>query len=149
MAKNLNFKRSQPPHPDNSRSNSAVNLKPFIKLTYQGQELIFELQDDTYNLGRDPGWSDFKIPDEWKVISDHHAILRKEGEDFPFYDGDGQQPSTNGTFFQGSPIDGSRGHLLSNGNQIKIGKKLNDQVLLTYFNPAATQPNYTPTTVSE
>lgn len=87
-------KRGQPtPNGNNFRPITAISAKPFIKLTHQGQELIFELDDDICNLGRDPNWSDFKIPNEWEVISGRHATFQKEGDDYRIYDAIANNPA--------------------------------------------------------
>ena len=136
------------PNGNNVHPTTVFNAKPLIKLNYQGKELTFELDDDTCNLGRNPDWSDFKIPNEWEVFSGRHAVFQKEGDDYRIYDGDRQKPSTNGTFVNDSRIDTSEGRLLFNGNQLRIGRP-QDRVLLTYLNPAKNQSNYNPTTVSQ
>ncbi|MEQ8539714.1 MAG: FHA domain-containing protein [Coleofasciculus sp. D1-CHI-01] len=74
---------------------TVVGTHPYLELNNQGQIQRFYLNQDTHTLGRDRTFSNLPIPPRWGVISNRHAILRKEGEDYRIFDGDGQRPSTN------------------------------------------------------
>ncbi len=123
---------------------TVVGTEPYIVLNKQGQLLRFKLSRDNYKLGRDRDWSDLDIPPDWEVISRHHAILRKEGEDYRIFDGDGQHPSTNGIFLNHARINAARGYLLQNGAQLEIGQDPQNHILLTYFNPLYGVPTAAP-----
>ncbi|RCJ27263.1 hypothetical protein A6770_25995 [Nostoc minutum NIES-26] len=103
----------------------------------QGVMLKLNLQGDSYRIGRDRDWSDIDLTGSgWNVISWHHAVLNKEGENYRIYDGDGTKLSTNRIWIDDRPIDSREGHLLKDGDQLKIGLDPENQVILTYSNPA-------------
>lgn len=111
-----------------------VKPKPVIELNNQGKILRLELQLDEHRLGRDNSWADLEVPHTgWEVFSRRQAILRKEGEDYRIYDGDGSKASSNGIFINQTRIDNCHGYLLKNGVQLEIGLDAN-RVLLTYHN---------------
>ncbi len=113
------------------------DVQPVLRLNNKGQILQFRLHQEVYYLGRGRSWSSLDIPETgWEVLSRRHAILRQEGMDYRIYDGDGQAPSTNGLFINNARIDGAQGYLLTHGTELKIGQNPNNQVLLTYLNPA-------------
>lgn len=117
-----------------------VSPQPFIELNNQSQILRFPLQKESYRLGRDAQWSDLDIPKiGWEVFSRRQAILKKEGEDYRIYDGDGQNPSRNGIFINHSRISTPQGYLLKHGEQLEIGQDFSNRILLTYCNPASYQ----------
>lgn len=113
-----------------------MSSEPLVELkNAEGQIRRIYLQSERYRLGRDRTWSDLEIPDEgWEVISRHHALFVKEGNDYRIYDGDGTQASTNGTFINGQLI-GQEGYLLRDGDQLTIGQDERNQVILTYLHP--------------
>ncbi len=111
-----------------------VSPQPFLELNNQGQTLRLYLKEDEHRLGRGHGWADLEVPTGWDVFSRRQAILRKEGEDYRIYDGDGSNPSRNGIFINQTRIHLSQGFLLKNGVQLEIGQSYNP-ILLTYFNP--------------
>lgn len=126
---------------NNSCQSTILSTQPWLELNNQGQVLRFHLQKDVHRLGRDRIWSDLDIPDQgWDVLSRYHAVLRKEGEDYRIYDGDGNHPSSNGIFINHTRINSSKGYLLTNGILLEIGQDARNQILLTYFNPAQHQP---------
>ncbi|MBD2102949.1 trypsin-like peptidase domain-containing protein [Leptolyngbya sp. FACHB-261] len=125
-----------------------TSVAPQLKLNRQGKTLQFALDQEVYHLGRERGWSDFEIPDAgWEVISRRHAVLRREGDNYRIYDGDGQTPSRNGIFVDQVQIDGTKGYLLNHGCQIKLGQNPATLVTLTYSNPASQQTAAAPTNV--
>lgn len=112
----------------------------FLELNNQGQVLRLSLQKDIYQLGRDRKWSDLDIPEKgWEVVSRYQAVLRKQGEDYRIYDGDGQNPSRNGIFLNHSRINIEKGYLLKHGVTLEIGQDLRNQIFLTYINFAKSQ----------
>jgi ABC-type multidrug transport system ATPase subunit len=125
--------------PKTSGHTTVVGTHPYIELNNQGQKEKFYLNRDTYKLGRDPTWSDLAIPPSWGVISNHHAILRQDGEDYRIFDGDGQHPSTNGIFINKTRINAAQGYLLQSGVQLEIGQDPRNYILLTYINPNRSQ----------
>jgi hypothetical protein len=125
----------KPPYQGNG-----AGTQSWVELEYQGQTRKLPLYKDEHRLGRDPQWSDVAIPTSWEVISRHHAILRKEGEDYRIYDGDGKVPSSNGLWIDDDiRVNPQDGYPLRNGDQLKIGKDSHEQIVLTYFNPSSSQ----------
>lgn len=125
---------------NSSQGNGFGGLQSWLELEYQGQIRRFHLDKDEHRLGRDSAWSEFNIPTSWEVISRHHAILRKEGENYRIYDGDGAVPSRNGLWIDDDiRIDSKDGYPLVNGDKLKIGKDPHEQITLTYYNPNSDQ----------
>jgi serine protease Do len=116
---------------------TVIGTQPFIDLKNQdGQVRRFYLRRDRHQLGRDRDWADLYIPDGgWEVISRHHAVLEREGVDYRIYDGDRQNPSTNGIFVNGTPVSTHVGHLLKDGDQVITGDDPRNQMILTYSHP--------------
>jgi ABC-type multidrug transport system ATPase subunit/pSer/pThr/pTyr-binding forkhead associated (FHA) protein len=108
----------------------------YLELKSQGKVLQIELNKPQHIIGRDRNSVDLVIPEDWQVIGRCQAVLRKEGEDYRIYDGDGTQPSTNGLYFHHSRITTDTGYLLKNGSEIYIGQNPQNQALLKYYNPA-------------
>lgn len=120
----------------NRQQQTVMNTNPYLQLNNQGQILPpLQLKADQHFFGRDSHKADLVVPDDWQVISGCHALLRKEGENYRIYDGDGHKPSSNGLFLNHTRITSSEGCLLQNGTQIQIGQNPQNQILLTYFNP--------------
>ncbi len=118
--------------------------QPFIELNNRGEILRFHLEAAAYQLGRDRTWSDLEIPQiGWEVLSRQQAILQRDGEDYRIYDGDREKVSRNGLFINHTRISAQAGCLLKHGTQITIGQDPNNQIVLTYFNPASS-PTATP-----
>ncbi|WP_424103726.1 ATP-binding cassette domain-containing protein [Moorena producens] len=114
----------------------------YLELNNQGQVLRFSLEKGFYRLGRDRTWSDFDIPEKgWTIVSQRHAFLLQEGEDYRIFDGDGANPSTNGLFVNHTRI--TDGYLLKHGVELTIGQNPRDYIRLSYFNPAHSQPKVT------
>lgn len=115
-----------------------LNPQPFLQLESKGQTLRLFLSQDEHRLGRGQGWADLEVPEQgWAVLSRRQAILRKEGENYRIYDGDGDVPSRNGLFVNQIRIDWLQGYLLKNGTQIEIGQSPTNRIMLTYHNPIA------------
>jgi len=115
-----------------------VSAQPFLELNNQRRVLRLQLQKDCHRLGREQRWSNLDIPETgWEVLSRRQAVLHQERGDYRIYDGDGQNPSRNGIFINHTRLDASKGYLLRNGVQLEIGQDPHNQILLTYFNPAA------------
>jgi ABC-type multidrug transport system ATPase subunit len=120
---------------------TVVNTDPFIELTNQGQPpLRFYLKKEINFIGRDPQWSELKIPETgWTVLSRKQAVIQREGNDFRIYDGDRVNPSRNGIFINQTRITVNQGYLLKNGVQLQIGQDPRYQINLTYSNPSGSQ----------
>ncbi len=112
-----------------------VLTQPFLELTNQGHAIQLFLTQEQHFLGRDPYRSDLLVPADWQIISGCHALLRREGEDYCIYDGDGQKPSTNGLFINRTRITPSKGYPLKHGTELRIGQNPRSQIVLTYRNP--------------
>jgi ABC transport system ATP-binding/permease protein len=119
---------------------TVVGGHPFLVLQ-RGQEVLkFSLGDEFYRLGRDPNWSDFDIPGQgWEALSRQHAVLKREGENYRIFDGDGdRQLSSNGLLFNRTRIR-AEGLLLSGSVQLEIGQDPLSQILVRYVNPNTAQ----------
>jgi len=118
---------------------TALSDRPYLVLTSQDQILQLELKQSQHVLGRDRTRADLVLPEPWRAVSGVHAVLRQIGDNYWIYDGDGQRPSTNGLFVDRTRITPNDGYCLKNGTEIKIGLDPKNQVLVTYFNPLASQ----------
>lgn len=116
-----------------------ISKHPYLEANNQGQLIKLNLTKNQHLLGRDPQKSDLTLPPEWRVISSCHAILKKAGDEYCIYDGDGHQPSTNGLFLDRTRITTVDGQLLKDGTQLRIGQDPQNQVILTYYNPQRPQ----------
>ncbi|MDY7022202.1 MAG: FHA domain-containing protein [Cyanobacteriota bacterium] len=108
---------------------------PYLEMNNQGEIIHFELTQDRHLLGRDRQSVDLVVPPEWQVISGCHAVFRWQGDAYWIYDGDGQQPSTNGLFINHTRITPFEGYILQNGLEIKIGQNTQNLIRLRYFQP--------------
>jgi ABC-type multidrug transport system ATPase subunit/ABC-type multidrug transport system permease subunit len=118
---------------------TVVGTRPYLLLNNHGQTVRLELTQNQHILGRDRTYADLVVPNDWHIISRAHGLLRKIGNDYQIYDGDGQKPSTNGLFLDRTRITSTDGLQLSHGMEIRIGQNPQDQILLTYFNPFGNQ----------
>lgn len=108
----------------------------FIELEFKGKTVYKTLVNSEHRLGRNPNWADLKVPESWEVVSNEHAILKKDGEDYCIYDGNGTKLSTNGLWSSDdSRVDPKKGYILGNGDKLTIGQIKDEQVTLSYFNP--------------
>lgn len=118
--------------------------QPFIELNNQHEILRFQLQEAEYQLGRDLTWSDLEIPETgWEVLSRRQAVLQREGDHYRIFDGDRHNISRNGIYINHTRISAEEGHVLKHGTQLAIGQNPENQVILTYFDPASS-PTVTP-----
>ncbi|MEM6753814.1 MAG: ATP-binding cassette domain-containing protein, partial [Cyanobacteria bacterium P01_C01_bin.38] len=115
--------------------NATVLDNPYLELNYQGHILNLPLINSEHKFGRDPSFADLVVPPHWQVIGRCQAILSREEENYRIYDGDGNEPSTNGLYLNRSRITSDTGFLLTNGSEIQIGQNPENQVLLKYNNP--------------
>ena len=125
---------------NNEMPATVVGSRPYLVLNKQGKNVQLELTKKEHILGRDRTYSDLVVPNDWHIMSRGHAVLRKMGNDYHIYDGDGQKPSTNGLFLDRTRITSADGLQLSNGMEVRIGQNPKDQIILTYFNPTGNQP---------
>lgn len=115
--------------------------RPYLILNHQGETIQLELTKPMHILGRPGGQADLVVPnpEKWTILSREHAVLRQEGDDYRIYDGYNNKPSTNGLFLGHTRITLNQGLLLTNGMELRIGQNPKDQIILTYFNPMASQ----------
>lgn len=124
-------------HPNQQRT--VFGNHPYLLLNYQGRSLPpVLLTANVHRLGRDRQRADLIVPDDWRVMSGCHATLQKVGADYYIYDGDARQPSTNGLFVNYTRITTTEGYPLHNGVEIQLGSNPQNQIILTYVNPAVT-----------
>ncbi|WP_445635763.1 Maltooligosyl trehalose synthase [Nostoc sp. DSM 114161] len=117
---------------------NSTNVNSYLKLENKGIILYFELKEQQHILGRDRTFADLVVPIDWQLVGRYQALLRKDGEDYRIYDGDGVKPSTNGLYINQIRITPD-GYSLKNGTEIRIGQNSQDQIVLTYHN--RTQPS--------
>ncbi|MBD2450705.1 trypsin-like peptidase domain-containing protein [Nostoc sp. FACHB-152] len=104
----------------------------------QGGVQRLNLQGERYQIGRDRDWSNIDLTEPaWNVLSWHHAVLKKEGQNYRIYDGDGTKLSTNRIWINNAPINPQEGHLLQDGDHLKIGLDPENQVTLIYKSPTS------------
>ncbi|BCL34271.1 ATP-binding cassette domain-containing protein [Nostoc sp. MS1] len=118
-------------------------INPYLILEKQGSTVNFELEQPQHRIGRDRTIADLLVPEEWQVVGRCHAILKKDGQDYRIYDGDGTKPSTNGLYINQIRITPDSGYSLKDGTEIRIGQNPQNQVLLKYHNPGAKVANTT------
>ncbi|MDJ0774301.1 MAG: ATP-binding cassette domain-containing protein [Mastigocoleus sp. MO_167.B18] len=109
--------------------------QPFLELENQGQRLRLDLEKLEHRLGRGREWADLDVPIGWEVVSRKQATLRKEGEDYRIFDGDGSTPSRNGIFLDRARINQTEGCILRDGMQLEIGLSPHNRITLTYYHP--------------
>ena len=107
---------------------------PYLELNNRGQHLRFNLSEEEHRLGRDASWADLKVPNQgWEVISGQHIVLKREGEAYRVYDGNGRgKPSTNGLFMNHTRIKPQVGCLLEDNAQFQIGQNPQNMILMNY-----------------
>ncbi|WP_204103380.1 MULTISPECIES: FHA domain-containing protein [Spirulina sp. CCY15215] len=117
-----------------SHHRTVVGDRPQIILNNQGQVLPpLQLTADRHILGRDPNRADLIVPGDWVVLSSHHAILERRGQNYFIYDGDGINPSKNGLFINHTRITHTQGYCLQDGDELKIGQNPTNFITLTYY----------------
>src|SRR5579883_907148 len=129
-------------------SEKTVLTQPYLEITHQGTTIQRFLTQDQHFLGRDPQRADLLLPTDWQLISGCHAVLRRSGEDYRIYDGDGQTPSTNGLFLNRTRITPAKGYALKHGAELRIGQNPRSQIVLTYRNPLSAETAAMPETRS-
>ena len=106
---------------------------PTLELSNGRETVRFELTRDTHRLGRDLDWADLLIDgDRWGVLSRKQAILKREGNQYHIYDGDGQNASSNGIFVNQARVNTASGYLLTDGAQMQIGLSPENRVEMSY-----------------
>ncbi len=118
---------------------NGTNVNSYLKLENKGIILYFELKEQQHILGRDRTFADLVVPIDWQLVGRYQALLRKDGQDYRIYDGNGDKPSTNGLYINHIRITPESGYSLKNGTEIRIGQNSQDQIVLTYYNQ--TQPS--------
>ena len=126
---------------NNQIPTTVFGSRPYLTLNNQGQTIRLELTKPMHILGRPGGDADLLVPDpqQWKILSREHAVLRQVGNDYHIYDGYKNKPSTNGLFLDRTRITFTDGLALTNGMELRIGQNPKDQIILTYFNPMGNQ----------
>jgi ABC transport system ATP-binding/permease protein len=120
-----------------TRSTPALPQTAWLELAYRGSQLRFELTQPLHRLGRDPSRCDLVIPDQWQVVARCQLVLKRQGEGYQIFDGDGTSPSTNGLFVGYTRVTPAQGYLLPEHSRLRIGQNPADQVQITYRSSAA------------
>ena len=109
---------------------------PYLVLDNQGQKLPpVVLNKQRHLLGRDSSQADLVVPEYWRVVSGKQALLLQVDGNYYIYDGDGQQPSTNGIFINHARVSTTEGVCLQDGYELQIGQNPNNLIRITYFDP--------------
>ncbi len=117
-------------------SKTVLYKNPYLILNNQGDKHpSLELDDNYHRLGRDPSQVDLIVPESWGVVGRYQAMLKKTGDDYTIYDGDGIHPSTNRLFYNHKLITPQEGYLLQDGMEIRVGQDPHTWVTITYYNP--------------
>ncbi|MFM2432521.1 MAG: hypothetical protein RLZZ511_3735 [Cyanobacteriota bacterium] len=124
-----------------AESSTVIATAPYIEISYQNQTLKFDLTQTQHQLGRDPNRCNLTVPETWGIISGCHATFKRVGHDYQICDGDGQAPSTNGTFLDHTRVTITDPLLLKSGMQLKIGQNPKNQVLVTYWHLSRQTPS--------
>jgi ABC transport system ATP-binding/permease protein len=108
----------------------------YIELNNRGQRLRFSLTEPIHRLGRDSQWADLAVPGTgWEVISNRHAVFRRQGDRYVLYDGDGEgNPSRNGIFTHHTRVKTDNGYELNPRDILSIGQDPSNLISLTYRN---------------
>jgi ABC-type multidrug transport system ATPase subunit len=120
-------------------SNGIVRAQPEIEINNQGEIIRFPLTEPQHVLGRAPRKSPPEgliVPEHWVHISRVQATLRRTGDHYTIYDGDGQTPSMNRLFINHAIITPTQGHLLHPGDEITIGTDPKTAITITYHHPS-------------
>ncbi len=117
---------------------TVISQTAYLEVNNQGKIIRLDLTRDRHILGRDRAeGADLLVPPDWNVISRCHAVLRRDGEDYIIYDGDGKQnPSANGIFINHTRITLSEGYRLRDRAELEIGQNPNNKIRLQYINPS-------------
>ena len=117
---------------------TVVAATPTLELDNAGEVVRFELFEDTHRLGRDASWSDLSRGlIDWNGLSRRQAVLKREGNQYRIFDGDGQKPSRNGLFVNQVRVTSTEGYLLNDGTQLQIGLSPEKRILMTYRGPVS------------
>jgi ABC-type multidrug transport system ATPase subunit len=108
----------------------------YIELNNRGRCLRFFLAEPIHRLGRDKNWADLAVTESgWEVLSNRHAVIRREDDRYVLYDGDGEgNPSRNGIFFGRTRVKTDIGHELNPREILQIGQDPGNFISLTYQN---------------
>ncbi len=125
-----------------------LNTNPYIVLSNQGEMLSsMELTKTQHILGRDPQKADLLVPESWAIVSRIQATLKKIGNNYYIYDGDGVNPSSNHLFINNTLITPKEGYCLRNEDKIKIGQNQSNLVIVAFYDKNSqymvTQPQQT------
>jgi len=118
---------------------SVVCGQPEIEINNQGEVIRFQLTEPQHILGRAPRKSPpegLLVPEHWVHVSRVQATLRRTGDHYTIYDGDGQTPSMNRLFINHAIITPAQGHLLQPGDEIRIGMDPKTAITITYHYPS-------------
>jgi ABC transport system ATP-binding/permease protein len=116
-----------------------IDATPRIEMHWQGSLLSFDLSEYEHDLGREPSQPapiGLRVPIEWELVSRHQAVLRKVGNDYYIYDGDGQNASSNRLFINNRLITPTEGYRLQSYDELRIGQDPQNYATLIYFDPA-------------
>jgi ABC transport system ATP-binding/permease protein len=118
---------------------TVFDTTPRIEMHWRGSFLSFDLSQSKHDLGREPNQAapiGLLVPMEWELVSRHQAVLKKVGNDYYIYDGDGQHPSSNRLFINNRLITPHEGYQLQSYDELRIGQNPQNYATLVYIDPA-------------
>lgn len=115
-----------------------MEICPYLEVSYGGQTLKYDLQQERHLLGRAED-ADLKIPQDWVAVSRYHATLIRNDKDYYIHDGvytgGTQQASRNGLLAGNIRVGISSPYCLQAGTILKIGQNPANLVTLKYIDP--------------
>ena len=112
---------------------------PRIEMHWRGSILSFDLSECEHDLGREPSQPapiGLLVPIEWELVSRHQATIRRVGNDYYIYDGDGTTPSSNRLFINNRLISPQEGYRLQSNEELRIGQNPQNYATLIFIDPA-------------
>ena len=111
---------------------------PRIEMHWRGSILSFDLSECEHDLGREPSQPapiGLLVPIEWELVSRHQATIRRVGNDYYIYDGDGTTPSSNRLFINNRLISPQEGYRLQSNQELRIGQNPQNYATLIFIDP--------------
>jgi ABC transport system ATP-binding/permease protein len=120
---------------------------PRIEMYWQGNVVAFDLSQSEHELGREPPQPSpvgLVVPIKWELVSRHQATLRRVGNDYQIYDGDGRNPSSNRLFINNRLITPHEGYRLQAYDELRIGQDPQNYATIVYLDPVKVRAGTAP-----
>jgi ABC transport system ATP-binding/permease protein len=119
---------------------TVIDTTPRIEMHWRGSILSFDLTECEHALGREPSQPapiGLLVPIEWELVSRHQATIRRVGNDYYIYDGDGHTPSSNRLFINNRLISPQEGYRLQSYDELRIGQNPQNYATLIFIDPTS------------